>query len=69
MTDHDVEVDRLVEMLSDAGLLEAYVNEEGKDALRLTERGRELRTALTMDGGGDPEAALAALLQETTGES
>ena len=39
MTDPDAELDAIVAMLEDAALIESYTQDEGKPALRQTERG------------------------------
>ena len=66
MTDDipDAEYDAIVEMLSDAGLIESYVTEDGADALRLTERGEQVGRALAIAGDNDATAVLDALLDE-----
>ena len=62
--DRDAEHERMVAMLEDAGLIEVYVNEAGKDALRLTDQGHEMARALATAGDdADPEAVLGALLK------
>ena len=40
MADHDAELDAIVAMLSEAGMVEAFTDEDGKPALRLTPRVR-----------------------------
>jgi hypothetical protein len=63
MTDPDAELDELVAMLGRAGLVESYINEDGKPAPRLTERGAQLGRALAMSGDeASADAPLAALL-------
>ena len=65
MTHPDAELDPIVASLEGADLVEQYVNEDGKDALRLTDRGRQLGRAIAMAGDdSDPEAVLAALMDE-----
>ena len=50
-------------MLSDAGLVEQYTNEDSKEALRLTPKGAQLGRAMAMSGeDADAEAVLDALL-------
>jgi hypothetical protein len=41
MTNYGAELDELVAMLEDVGLIDPYVNEDGKPALHLTERGAD----------------------------
>ena len=68
MSDHGADLDAIVAMLSDAGLVEAYVDEGGQPALRLTERGAQMGRALAMSGeDADADAVLAALLESDTG--
>jgi len=49
MTDHDADLDAIVAMLSDAGLVEEYVNEDGQAALRLTPKGAQLGRAMVLN--------------------
>ena len=63
MTDHDAELIAIVAMLSEAGLVEQYTNEDGKEALRLTPKGAQLGRAMAIGGEDvDAEAILDALL-------
>jgi hypothetical protein len=63
MPDHDAELDAIVDMLTEADMVEQYTDDDGKPALRLTDRGAQMGRALAMAGGdADLEAALAALL-------
>ena len=63
MPDRDAELDKIVAMLSEAGLIEGDVNEDGKDALRLTPKGAQLGRAMGMAGeDADAEATSIALL-------
>ena len=55
MTDHDAELDAIVAMLSEAGLVDQDTNEDGQEALRLSPRGAQLGRAMAM-GGEDAEA-------------
>jgi hypothetical protein len=59
VTDHDAEMDALIDMLEAAGLAERYVTEDGAQAMRLTERGAQVARSLPMTGD---ETALDALL-------
>lgn len=62
MTDHAAEMDAIVAMLEDAGLIEHHTD-DGKPALRLTERGAQVGRAVAMTGDdAEAEAVLAALL-------
>ena len=42
MTNYGAELDELVAMLEDVGLIDPYVSEDGEPALRLTESGTAL---------------------------
>jgi hypothetical protein len=53
--DHDPEMDALVEQLTAAGLLEAYVRDDGKHAHRLTEAGAGVAKALQARGDGSAQ--------------
>lgn len=50
--ERDPDLDALAEQLTEAGLLEAYVRDDGKHALRLTEAGAGLAKALEARGDG-----------------
>ena len=63
MTDPDAELDAIVAMLSEAGLVEQYTNEDGKPALRLTPKGAQLGRAMAVAGDdAEAEVVLDALL-------
>jgi hypothetical protein len=61
MADHDADMDAIHELLEGAGLVEVYVNADGKQAMRLTEDG--VRAARQMAMSEDPDAVLDALLE------
>lgn len=61
MTDPDAELDTIVAMLGDAGRIVSYVDDEGQNSMRLTERGAQMGRALAV-AGDDAESVLAALL-------
>ena len=65
MTNYGAELDELVAMLEDVGLIDPYVNEDGKPALRLTESGTALGRALAMGEDADAGAVLDGLLDAT----
>lgn len=50
--ERDPDLDALAAQLTEAGLLEAYVRDDGKHALRLTEAGAGLAKALEARGDG-----------------
>ena len=56
MADHDAEMDAIVTMLSKADMVEEYVNEDGKRAMRLTADGE--RVARQMALSDDPDGLL-----------
>ena len=57
------EYETIVAMLTEAGLVESYVTEDGAEALRLTERGEQVGRALAMAGDDDANAVFDALLE------
>ena len=64
MIDHDAEMDAIVAMLEDAGLIESHTNEDGKAALRLTPRGAQIGGAMAMVGeDADSDEVLDAMLE------
>ena len=54
---HDAEMDALVTMLEEAGLAERHTDEDGRPALRLTDRGAQVGRALAMGGEAADEGA------------
>ena len=58
--DHEADLDAIVDILTDAGLIESYIDADGKPALRLTAQGAQMGRALAMSD--DAETVLAALL-------
>jgi predicted transcriptional regulator len=50
MTDHDDEMDAILELLEGAGLVEQYVNDDGKAAMRLTPKGEQLGRSMALAG-------------------
>jgi hypothetical protein len=61
MTDHGAEMDAILAMLSEACLVEEYVNEDGKPAMRLTPDGAQVARQMAMSD--DPDGVLQALLE------
>ncbi len=59
--DHDAELDAILTVLSKAGMVEEYVNEDGKPAMRLTPEGE--RVARQMSMSDDPDGLLDTLLE------
>ena len=58
MTDHDAEMDAILELLQGAGLVEVYVNADGKQAMRLTDDGGRVARQMVMSE--EPDALLEA---------
>jgi len=48
--DHDAELDAIVAMLSEAGMVEAFTEDDGKPALRLTPGGASTQAAGSRGG-------------------
>ena len=63
----DAEYEVIIAMLTDAGLVESYVTEDGAEARRLTERGEQVGRALAMAGDDDATGVLDALLDQSGG--
>ena len=61
---HDAEMDEIVAQLEQAGLVETYVNAEGKAAMRLTAKGAQLGRSMALAGDEDAAAVLDALLEQ-----
>jgi hypothetical protein len=62
MTDHDAEMDTMVEQLVAAGLLETFTDGDGDEAMRLTPEGEKVPRQLAL--GADEDALMEALLGE-----
>ena len=62
MTDHDAEMDGMAEQLAEAGLIEVYTDDQGREAYRLTPEGEKVARQLAMSS--DPDALMAALLED-----
>jgi len=61
--DHDAELDAIVAMLEDAGLL-IETTEDGNPALQLTPKGAQVATQMAMGHADDAAALVDALLGE-----
>jgi hypothetical protein len=59
----NAEIAQLVGLLEERGLVEVYVNDEGREAYRLTDEGVRVGDMLAMVEGEDARALLEALLQ------
>jgi hypothetical protein len=56
MTEHDAEMDALMQPLVEAGLLELFTDDDGDEATRLTPEGERVARQLAM--GADEDALL-----------
>ena len=59
----DAGLDAELAELERAGLVEQYTDEEGKAAMRLTEKGPQLGRSMAMAGNEDAAVVLDALLE------
>ena len=50
-------------MLSEAGLVEVYVNDEGKPSVRLTAEGKQVAQQMALSSEDDGQVLLDALLE------
>ena len=62
MSDDDAELDAILEQIEAAGLVEQYVDDDGKQAMRLTPEGLRVARQLAMLGEDGQDALMAALL-------
>lgn len=60
--DHDADLDAILEQVDAAGLVEQYVDEDGKPAMRLTPDGERVARQLTMLGEDGQDELIKALL-------
>jgi hypothetical protein len=67
MTDHDAEMDAMVQQLVTAGLIETFTDDDGDEAMRLTPDGEKVARQLAL--GADEDALLDALLGEAQEEA
>lgn len=65
--DHDAELDAILEQVEAAGLVEQYVDEQGKQAMRLTPDGERVARQLAMTDDDGQTALMEALLAEHGG--
>ena len=61
--DHDAELDAILEQVEAAGLVEQFVDEQGRPAMRLTPEGVRVGRQLAMLGEDGQDALMAALLE------
>ena len=63
MTDHEPDVQATIDMLVEVGMVEEYVHEDGKPALRLTPKGERVARQLAMTDEDGAAVLLDALLE------
>lgn len=68
MDDRDDELDAMIDMLEQAGLVETYVDTDGKAAMRLTAEGERVARQMTTSSEDDQVALLAALVEAAEDE-
>lgn len=69
MSHRDAELDAMLDVLEQAGLVESYIDEEGKDAMRLTVEGAKVARQMALSSEDDQGALLAALVEAAEEES
>jgi hypothetical protein len=57
MTEHDAQLDTMVQQLVTAGLLETFTDDDGDEAMRLTPEGEKVARQLAL--GADEDELLA----------
>ena len=60
--DHDAELDAILEQVETAGLVEQFIDEHGRPAMRLTPEGVRVARQLAMTDEAGQDALLEALL-------
>ena len=60
---NDAYLDAMLELLDGAGLVEQYVNEDGKEAMRLTAEGEKVARQIPFSSEDEQDALLAALVE------
>ena len=63
------DLDAIFDQLETAGLVEQYVDDDGKAAMRLTANGAQVARAMAMAGDADPAAVLDVLLDGERADS
>ena len=61
MPDHDADLDGIVAMLSEAGLVEQVID-EGQPSIRLTAAGKQVAQQMALSSEDDAQVLLDALL-------
>jgi hypothetical protein len=69
VTDHDAELDAILDQAAAAGLVEVYTDEDGKQAMRLTSEGERVARQLAMLGEEGQDELMAALLEARDSEA
>ena len=64
MTDHDAELDAILEGAEKAGIVEVYIDDEGQQIMRLTPKGEQVARQLAMTDEDGQDALMGALLEE-----
>ena len=64
MTDHDAELDAILEGAQKARIVEAYTDDEGQQVLRLTPKGDLVARQLAMTDEVGKGALMGALLED-----
>ena len=67
MSDHDAELDAILEGAEKAGLVEVYVDAEGQRIMRLTPKGEQVAGQLTTTDEDGQDAVVEALLEDHEG--
>jgi hypothetical protein len=67
MTDHDAEMDAIVEELQRAGFVVIGTDAEGEETWTLTPAGEQIALQLSMSSEDDAAALLEALLEASEG--
>jgi DNA-binding MarR family transcriptional regulator len=67
MSDHDAELDAILEGAEKAGLVEVYVDAEGQRIMRLTPKGEQVARQLTTTDEDGQDAVVEALLEDHEG--
>jgi DNA-binding MarR family transcriptional regulator len=69
MTDHDSELDAILDQVEAAGLVEVYTDSDGQQAMRLTPEGERVVHQLAMLGEEGQDELMEGLLQARDDEA
>ena len=64
MTDHDAELDAILEGAQKARIVEVYTDDEGQQVMRLTPKGEQVARQLAMTDEDGKGALMGALLED-----